>query len=150
MEHELKNILATDIVPAELTIIYDDMHGLWGGTTITVRGDGTTEKQTRETGAPEATISRKHIDQLELIDLIRLLVELKAWEQFTAEEQPVAGESRARLTLTLNDSSSRVWERVNDMPANDRLIQFKSFLETLSQRKTTEAPTYSADDAVLY
>ncbi len=131
MENELKSIIATNIVPTDLTITYDDMHGLWGGTTITVRGDRTMQTRSRKTGAAEAEISRKHIDERELVNLIKLLIELRGWEQVTAEAQPVAGESRAWLTLNLNDGSTRVWERVNDMAANSRLIRIKGFLEGL-------------------
>jgi len=131
MENELESIIATNIVPADLTITYDDMHGLWGGTTITVRGDRTMQTRSRQTGAAEAEISRKQIDERELVNLVKLLIELRSWEQVTPEAQPVAGESRAWLTLSLNDRSTRVWERVNEMAANNRLIRIKSFLEGL-------------------
>ena len=40
MKDTLTTILATSAVPADLAITYDDMHGLWGGTMITVCGDG--------------------------------------------------------------------------------------------------------------
>ena len=150
MENELKTILATNNVPAQLTITYDDMHGLWGGTTITVRGDRTMQTQTRETGAPAASISRNHINERELINLIQLLIELKAWEQFTPEQQPVAGESRAWLTLSLDDDSIRVWERVNEMAANNRLTQIKKFLQALPRQTTTETPAQTQENFCLY
>ena len=140
MENELKNIAATNIVPAELTITYDDMHALWGGTTITVRGDLTMQTQSKETGARVATITQKQVDQRELIKLIRLLIELKGWEQLTAEQQPFADESRAWLTFSLNDDSTRVWERVNELAANNRLVRIKTFLQRLSRQ----------DDPILY
>lgn len=131
MENELKSIIAVNGVTADLTITYDDMHGLWGGSTITVRGHGGMERQTKEIGAPEAVVTRKQIDGRELVELVRLLVELEAWEQRTADEQPVAGESRASLTISVKGSTSRVWERVNEMPLNNRLIQIKTCLENL-------------------
>ncbi len=131
MENELKTIIATNSVPSELIITYDDMHGLWGGTTMTVRGDGSVERQTKEIGAPEAEVTRKQIDGRELVRLIRLLVELRAWEQRTPDEQPVAGESRAHLTISLKEGASSVWERVNEMAANNRLVQIKTKLEKL-------------------
>ena len=140
MENELKNIVATNIVPAELTITYDDIHALWGGTMITVRGDLTMQTQSKETGARAATTSQKHVDQRELINLIQLLIELKLWEQLTAEQQPFADESRAWLLLGINDNSTRVWERVNELAVNNRLVRIKTFLERLSRQ----------DDPVLY
>ena len=126
---ELNNIITTNKVPNELIITFNDMHGLWGGTSITVRGDGTVESQTKGMGAPENEVTRRQIDDRELVDVIELLVELKAWEQYTADEPPVAGESRAYLTIRLKDRTSSVWERVNEMPANNRLIQIKTKLE---------------------
>ena len=131
MENELKTIIATNSVPAELIVTYDDMHGLWGGTMIMVHGDGNVERQTREIGAPEATIARMQIDERKLIELVQLLVELQAWEQRIADEPPIADESRAQVAITLKEDASRVWERVNEMVANNRLIQLKTLLENL-------------------
>jgi hypothetical protein len=131
MEKELKAIAAANSVPADLTVTYDDMHGLWGGTTITVRGDGNVERRTRRLGAPEAEVARKRVGGRELVELVRLLAELEAWDQRTSDEPPVAGESRAHLTITLDRSASRVWERVNEMAANDRLIRIKTRLDNL-------------------
>lgn len=132
MMNELQNIITTNRIPAELIITYDDMHGLWGGTGISVRGDGSVESQRKEMGAPKAEITRNQVDARELVELIRLLVELSAWEQRTADAQPVAGESRAYLTISIKEDVSRVWERVNEMAENNRLIQIKTRLEKLS------------------
>ncbi len=132
MEDELKAfVTAAGRSPADLTIKYDDMHGLWGGATMTVRGDGSLIRRTRMTGAPQAEVERKTVGARELIELVRLLVELRAWEQLVPESQPVAGESRAYLTITLGGSTSGVWERVNEMRANDRLLRVKNYLTAL-------------------
>jgi hypothetical protein len=131
MEKELKGIVAANSVPAVLIVTYDDMHGLWGGTTIIVRGDGSLERRTRPLGAPEAEVTRKQVGGSELLDFVRLLVELEAWEQRTADEQPVADESRAHLTISAGINRSTVWERVGEMRANDRLLRIKSRLMTL-------------------
>lgn len=147
MMKELENIITTNKVPAELTITYDDMHGLWGGTTITVRGDGSVECQTKEMGSPEAKVTQKRINDRALVELIRLLVDLGAWEQRTAEEQPVAGESRASLTISIKEDVSRVWERVNEMAANNRLMQIKTRLEELTAetQRTPSSPETLSD-----
>ena len=131
MEKELKGIVAANSVPADLTVTYDDMHGLWGGTTITVRGDGSVERRTRALGAPEAEVTRKQVGAPELVDFVRLLVELEAWVQRTEDVPPVADESRARLTISVGGSRSSLWERVREMPANERLLPIKSRLMTL-------------------
>ena len=132
MEKVLQAIVASNSVPAELLITYDDMHGLWGGTTVTVDGDGNVECHTKEIGAPTVTITRKQLARHKLLELIRLLIELRAWQQRVPDEPPVAGESRATLTISLKEGTSRTWERVNDMAANNRLAQIKTWLENLS------------------
>ena len=131
MEEELKGIVAAESVPADLTVTYDDMHGLWGGTTITVRGDGSVERRTRALGAPEAEVTLKRVGGRELVEIVRLLVELEAWEQRTADEQPVAGESRARLSISVGRRVSCMWERVREMLENDRLLRVKNHLIAL-------------------
>jgi hypothetical protein len=131
MKDALKTILATNSVPTELIVTYDDMHGLWGGTTITVQGDGNLKRQTKALGAPDAEITRTQVDARKLIELIRLLFELQAWDQLIADEPPVAGESRAHLTISLKEGTTRIWERVNEMATNNRLVQIKTLLENL-------------------
>lgn len=131
MENELENVIDEDRAPADLTITYDDMHGLWGGSAITVRGDGAVELRTRQSGAGDAEVTRKRIGGRELIDFVRLLVELRAWEQHTPASQPVAGESRAHLIIRLEGKTSSMWERFNEMRANDRLIRIKARMENL-------------------
>src|SRR5712664_3835800 len=79
VEDELKAIITDNRVPADLTITYDDTHGLSGGTTIIVYGDGRLERQTKTSGASATKITRKRIDRHKLIELIRLLVQLGAW-----------------------------------------------------------------------
>jgi hypothetical protein len=130
MEDDLKAILATQHVPADLTIIYDDMHGLWGGSVLTVRGDGRLACQTRPPGAPSPTTSNRQIGEPELLELVRLLVELSAWEQRTPDSRPLPDESRSYLAITFKGNTSLVWERFNDMPANDRLVRIKDWIES--------------------
>jgi len=126
VQNELKAIVAGNKVPADLTITYDDMHGLSGGTTIMVYGDGRLERQTKTSGASAAKITHKRIDRHKLIELIRLLVKLGAWDQLTPDRQPIPDESRANFTISVKGSSSRMWEWFNEMPGNNRLIQIKA------------------------
>jgi hypothetical protein len=129
MKDTLTTILATSAVPADLVITYDDMHGLWGGTTITICGDGSVERYTKARGAAVAQTSHTMIDQQMLLDLVRLLVQLEAWEQRIPDRPLVPDESRASLTISVNGGASRIWERFNDLAANNRLVQIKTWLE---------------------
>jgi hypothetical protein len=129
IENELRAILAAGRAPANLRITYDDMHGLWGGSLLTVRGDGRIEQQVRVRGASTPTASRRQIGERELLELVRLLVELSIWEQRTHETQPLPDESRPQLTIRVNDKTCRVWERSTGMLATNRLLQIKSWIE---------------------
>jgi hypothetical protein len=129
MEHDLKAILASQQVPADLSITYDDMHGLWGGSILTVRGDGRLERQVRPRGAQAPGITKKQVGEHKLLGLVQLLVELSAWEQRTPNSSPLPDESRSYLTINLKGNTSLMWERFNDMPANNRLIRIKDWIE---------------------
>ena len=52
VEGDLNVIVQTRHIPAELSITYSDMHGLWGGTKITINGAGSAEIQERDSGEP--------------------------------------------------------------------------------------------------
>ena len=60
IEGDLKVILETRKIPPELSINYSDLHGLWGGTKITVTGAGNSEIQERDSGEPQPRDSQKH------------------------------------------------------------------------------------------
>jgi hypothetical protein len=131
VENELNAIAAMQHVPPDLTITYDDMHGLWGGSILIVRGNGSLERQTKLAGSPTVKVTQQTISEQTLLDLVRLLVELRAWEQRTPDRQLVPDESRAQLNVSVQGNTSRVWERFNEMPTNNRLIQIKTWMETL-------------------
>jgi hypothetical protein len=81
----------------ELMIIYNDMHGLWGGFTITLSASGAYERLERARGASLPLVRRGTVAPARVHDLVRLLSEIKAWEQHTPERMPVPDESRATL-----------------------------------------------------
>jgi hypothetical protein len=131
MEKELTTIVATKKIPLDFSITYDDMHGLWGGETITVDGAGNVEAREREQTASDPKITKRTISQKRLLDLIKLLIELKAWGQQTPERQPLPDESRARFTIKSGQHISQVWEWFDDMEKNRRLIQIKTRMREL-------------------
>jgi hypothetical protein len=98
-------------------------------TTSTVRGDGSLERRTQALGTSAAQVRHTTIDQHMLLDLVRLLVQLDVWEQPIPDRPPVPDERRAALTISVNGSASRMWEQFNDLVANNRLVQFKTWLE---------------------
>ena len=131
MQDTLAAILAVGAVPAALTITYDEMHALWGGITLTVHGDGHVERHSRALGEPATQVYHTAVERQRLLDLLRVLVQLNAWEQHMPERPPLPDESRAVLTISVGTRASRVWERCNDLAANNRLVHIKHWLEQI-------------------
>lgn len=80
------------------------------------------------------------MSERELVAVILLLLELTAWEQ-TPESPPVPDETSASLTISVGGRLSSVWERFNELQANNRLMQIRTRMEQLAkQRSTLPAP----------
>lgn len=125
VETALRAIAHEGRSPSDVSVIYDDMHGLWGGVTITVSGAGTYEQRQRDRGAGSPQVVTGSIGTLEIRELADLLLELRAWEQATPERTPVPDESRATLTLRIGDTRVTVWEWYNDLTKNGRLVRVR-------------------------
>lgn len=106
------------------------MHELWGGQILTVYGDGRLERQIRARGGVPSKTDHRQIGEALPLELVRLLVELSAWEQRTVDVPPVPDESRPALTIHMQGSTSRVWERFLEMPANGRLLWIRDWIES--------------------
>jgi hypothetical protein len=132
VEGTLKRIQTGNDIPAELQIIYDDMHGLWGGTTIVITGKGSGERRERNRGNAEPEIFNKSLTREQILELIKLLIEHEAWQQRTPSREPVPDESRASLTIRVNGQTSNVWEWFNDMEKNKRLSIIKAKMKQLT------------------
>jgi hypothetical protein len=112
MEIKLKAIVDRHHAPSDLTLTYDDMHGLWGGSILTLPEDCSLERQTNSIESATAEINHKQISEYELLESVRLLVELSAWEQRTPDSHAIPDESRAHLKISIQGCTSRVWERI--------------------------------------
>src|SRR5690242_14388119 len=88
MEQQLKEI-AEGRAAYDLTITYTDMHGLWGGVTITLSTSGAYERLERKPGASAPDVVRATVAPARLRDVVRLLLEIEAWEQRTPARTPV-------------------------------------------------------------
>jgi len=116
-----------------LKVVYSDMHGLWGGVTITLADDGAYE-QTQRTRGSAAQVRRGHITREQVRDVCQLLVDQQAWQQRVPERTPVPDESRATLTIRCGQTESSIWEWYNDLAANGRLGLIRDRLVELGRR----------------
>ena len=116
----------------DLTITYSDVHGLWGGVTITLSTSGAYERLEYLRGASVPDVVRGTVALARIQEVMRLLLEVKAWEQRTPERSPVPDESRAILTLRAGQAESSIWEWYNDLAKHARLVRVRSLLAGLA------------------
>jgi hypothetical protein len=130
IEAALRRAAAGDAA-GDLSVVYSDMHGLWGGLTVTVAAGGW-ERSERRPGDATVAVTRGPIGPDALAALAQLLIEIRAWEQVERDIPPVAGESRATLTIRAGGSVAVAWERVNDLAAGRRLSRVRDTLVRLT------------------
>jgi hypothetical protein len=133
VENSLKRIQTERNVPPDLTITYDDMHGLWGGTTIVITGKGSGERRERDSGSPDVQLFNKSITREQILELVKLLIEHEAWKQRTPDRDPLPDESRASLKIQVDGQSSNIWEWFNDMEKTRRLSEIKARMNQLTR-----------------
>ena len=133
VEVALKRMVEKGVVPTDFQVTYDDMHGLWGGTTIVITGKGNGQRRERENGGADPKEFERAITREQLLELAKLLVEQKAWEQRTPEREPLPDESRSRLKIEVDGQTSGMWEWFNDMEKNERLIKIQTKMKQMTQ-----------------
>ena len=110
-----------------LVVVYSDMHGLWGGVTITLAADGEYEQTERAPGG-KPQVRRGSVAGERVRELGQLLLDQQAWQQRVPDRAPVPDESRATLTVRCGKSETVIWEWYNDLAANGRLALIRDRL----------------------
>lgn len=136
VETRLAAILSGEANTDALVVVYDDMHGLWGGRTITVYGgSGRVERSEREQAAKSPVTSEARLSPEALQTLVAKLLEIRVWEQRTAPREPRPDESRASLYVQVDGVATSIWEWYNDLDAHDRIGRMLRFLESLEYKE---------------
>jgi hypothetical protein len=131
VEEGLRLFLENRLDPATLRITYSDIHALFGGQELSVRGTGSVEaKVVRQKAEPTHRLSSAQVR-----DLVKLLLQIEAWRQLTPDRQPRLDESRARLTIEVGSNSSEIWEWYNDLAVNNRVIRARDHIRRASGLK---------------
>ena len=139
VEQALRAAAGGGDVPPDFQVVYSDMHGMHGGTTIRLAADGTLASQHMQQGVLTERAARVPADSVRA--LIGLLVELQAWEQRTPPRPPVPDESAAGLRIRAGGEEARIWEWFNDMGTNQRLSRVLGMLgRYVSQSAAAPAP----------
>ena len=132
MEAQLKDF-SEGRASQNLSIIYSDMHGLWGGITITLSTDGTFELLERARGQIVPDMVRRTVTPAHVQEVIALLLERRLWEQQTLQRTPIPDEVRATLTLRTGNVESSIWELYNNLEKNDRIVRVRRLLLELAK-----------------
>lgn len=131
VEEGLRLILEDGLDAATLRITYSDIHPLFGGQELSVRGTGSVEtKFVRQKAAPS-----HRLPGVQVRDLVKLLLQIEAWRQLTPDRQLRPDESRARLTIEVGSNTSEIWEWYNDLAANNRVIRVRDHIRRASGLK---------------
>ncbi len=131
MQRRLTAIATGDAAPTDLDVVYDDVHGLWGGVRIRLDGAGAVERVELDRAGAE-TRTDVRVDADRVAEVARLLVEIEAWEQREPERPPVPDESRARLAIQLGQDRVEIWEWHNDLGRNGRIVRVRDLLLSLA------------------
>jgi hypothetical protein len=114
-------------------IVYSDMHGLWGGSTLALAPDGAYRRDTVDPRGP-AERAEVAVDPARHRALAALLIELKAWKQRVPERPAVPDESRATLTIRCGGAEARIWEWYNDLGKHRRIARVVEALRALERQ----------------
>ena len=130
----LEALLERGRVPSDLVITYTAMHPLYGGTVIEVHGDGLALRTSRRRGGRQDEIRQTTVSDADLLRLVDLLVEERAWEQQVPDRQAVPDEGKASLDVQIAGHDGGFWEWYNDMGETDRLLRISALMSEMVPR----------------
>lgn len=110
MEAALRAIADGTAEGTNFEFVYDDMHALYGGETLTLQGDGTLHArwQTPPTDAlHEETVQ---LTRTQVQAIATLLVELHAWRQDVPEQTVPPDTTFSHVRIRVGSETSDVWE----------------------------------------
>jgi hypothetical protein len=132
MEQHLKDF-AEGRATQNLSIVYTDMHGLWGGITVTLSTSGAYELLERARGQVVPDLVHKTVTPTHIQQVVDLLIRLRLWEQQALQRTPIPDEVRATLTLKIGDAETSIWELYNNLEKNGRLVHIRKLLLELAK-----------------
>jgi hypothetical protein len=117
----------TAAVAQTLTLIYNDVSGLYGGDRYELRDGVLLHAHVPRRGQPPIE-TRATLTPGQLRTLARLLESERIWEQQVPERQPLPDESKSTLTVKLAGAEVTTWEWFNDMESLQRLVKVQKQL----------------------
>jgi hypothetical protein len=130
VEETLRAILDGKQELAPLVVTYSDLHGLHGGLRLSIDGRGRVRQEAvrEKVGTPKPEVARG-----DLLKLVALLVDKRAWKQEVPERPPVPDESRASLSIAYGGGpSSTIWEWYNDLAETRAILPVRELMKRIA------------------
>jgi hypothetical protein len=138
IEAALSQILAGGRTADDFAVTYQDLHPFWGGMIVSIYGSGVCERRRWDRGAKTPAVTPGLVTLEQVRELIRLLLDLKIWEQDTPERAPAPDEVRAVLTVHVGDLVAGCWEWFQELKQRNRLNVVRATMSALVQTEHEE------------
>ena len=133
----LRALLADEFSPTSLRVTYEEIHPTRDGPRLMIKGTG----QIQQTGERSKAGMYPDLSPAEVENLVRLLLDIEAWEQRTPWREAASDEIRAYLRVQVGGASSEIWEWYDKLDDNQRIVQLLDQLKKVALlRKDLRVP----------
>ncbi len=124
----LRAFLDDEINRASLRVSYEEIHPTQDGPRLTIKGTG----QIQQEGEGVDSGMYPDLNLAEVENLVRLLLDIEAWEQRTPWRETASDETRAYLRVQVEGASSEIWEWYDELDDNRRIVQLLDQLKKVA------------------
>ncbi len=134
----LRALLADEFSPTSFRVTYEEIHPTQDGPRLMIKGTG----QIQQTGEETNAGMYPDLSPAEVENLVRLLLDIEAWEQRTPWREAASDEIRAYLRIQVGGASSEIWEWYDKLDDNQRIVQLLDQLKKVALlRKDLTVPS---------
>ncbi len=124
----LRALLDDEFSTTSLRVTYEEIHPTQDGPRLMINGTG----QIQQTGEGPNAGMYPDLSPAEVENLVRLLLDIEAWEQRTPWREAASDEIRAYLRVQVGGASSEIWEWYDKLDENRRIVQLLDQLKKVA------------------
>jgi len=124
----LRALLDDEFSPTSLRVTYEEIHPTQDGPRLMIKGTG----QIQQTGEGANAGMYPDLSPAEVENLVRLLLDIEAWEQRTPWREAASDKIRAYLRVQVGGASSEIWEWYDQLDDNRRIVQLLDQLKKVT------------------
>lgn len=132
IELSLRRALESEGAVPQLRVTYDDRHGLHGGFMLSLGPDGTLRQEVQAPASKNVGRLRAKITTTQMSELVRLLLNLEAWQSSGIGHELRPDESLARLIISDGTNRSEISELFNEVSPTSRIGQIRKKMTDLA------------------